>query len=78
VRAAQAEKFARDDRIVVLDAGDRLPGYALAVITEELARAPDLEVVIYTDEDTNRTLINGLNARLMRKLGAALLGSAIG
>ena len=51
MRAAQAEKFARDDRIVVLDAGDRLPGYALAVITEELGRAPDLEV-IYTDEDT--------------------------
>jgi O-antigen biosynthesis protein len=48
--AALAEKFARDDRIGVLDAGDLLPDYALAVIAEELAGAPDL-AVIYSDED---------------------------
>jgi GT2 family glycosyltransferase len=49
--AALAEKFAPDDRIVILDAGDLLPDYALAAIVEELAIAPDL-AVIYSDEDT--------------------------
>jgi O-antigen biosynthesis protein len=44
------EKLAGDDRIGVLDAGDRLPDYALAVIAEQLAKAPDL-AVIYSDED---------------------------
>jgi O-antigen biosynthesis protein len=48
--AALAEKFSGDDRIGVLDAGDRLPDYALAAIAEQLAEAPDL-AVIYSDED---------------------------
>lgn len=49
--AALTEKFAGDDRVGVLDAGDRLPDYALAVIAEEIAKAPGL-AVIYSDEDT--------------------------
>jgi O-antigen biosynthesis protein len=49
--ATLAETFAGDDRVGVLDAGDRLPNYALAVIAEELAQAPGL-AVIYSDEDT--------------------------
>jgi GT2 family glycosyltransferase len=48
--AALAQKIARDDRIGILDAGDLLPDYALAVIAEQLAGAPDL-AVIYSDED---------------------------
>jgi GT2 family glycosyltransferase len=48
--AALFEKFACDDRVGVLDAGDRLPDYALAVIAEQLAKTPDL-AVIYSDED---------------------------
>ncbi len=40
-----------DDRVGVLDAGDLLPDYALAVMAEHLAAAPDL-AVIYSDEDT--------------------------
>ena len=48
--AALVEKIARDDRIGILDAGDLFPDYALAVIAEELASAPDL-AVIYSDED---------------------------
>jgi O-antigen biosynthesis protein len=40
-----------DDRVGVLDAGDLLPDYALAVLAERLAGAPDL-AVIYSDEDT--------------------------
>jgi GT2 family glycosyltransferase len=47
---ARAGGFAADDRIGVLDAGDVLPDYALAVIAERLARTPDLAVV-YSDED---------------------------
>jgi O-antigen biosynthesis protein len=39
------------DRVGVLDAGDLLPNYALAVLAERLASAPDLAVV-YSDEDT--------------------------
>ena len=42
---------AADDRIGVLDAGDQLPDYALAVLAERLAGSPDLAVV-YSDEDT--------------------------
>jgi hypothetical protein len=49
--AARGETFARDDRIGVLSAGDTLPDYALAVIAEEIAGAPDV-AVIYSDEDT--------------------------
>jgi GT2 family glycosyltransferase len=48
--SALAQKFSPDDRIGVLHAGDLLPDYGLAVIAEELARAPDL-AVIYSDED---------------------------
>jgi GT2 family glycosyltransferase len=48
--ALLAQKFSGDDRIGVLDAGDRLPDYALAAIAEQLAEAPDL-AVIYSDED---------------------------
>ena len=48
--AALAEKCAGDDRVVVLDAGDLLPDYALAAIAEELANSPGL-TVIYSDED---------------------------
>jgi O-antigen biosynthesis protein len=48
--AALADKFTGNDRIGVLDAGDLLPDYALAVIAERLAGAPDLAVV-YSDED---------------------------
>jgi O-antigen biosynthesis protein len=40
-----------DDRIGVLDAGDLLPDYALAVLAERLAGSPGLAVV-YSDEDT--------------------------
>jgi O-antigen biosynthesis protein len=45
-----AEKLDPDDRIGILDAGDRLPNHALAVIAEELARDPD-RAIIYSDED---------------------------
>ena len=38
------------DRIAVIEAGDVLPDYALAVLAEELARDPQL-AVIYSDED---------------------------
>jgi O-antigen biosynthesis protein len=38
------------DRISVIEAGDVLPDYALAVLAEELAREPQV-AVIYTDED---------------------------
>jgi O-antigen biosynthesis protein len=38
------------DRIAVIEAGDVLPDYALAVLGEELARQPRL-AVIYSDED---------------------------
>jgi GT2 family glycosyltransferase len=38
------------DRIGVLEAGDLLPDYALAVLAERLAGSPDL-AVIYSDED---------------------------
>jgi O-antigen biosynthesis protein len=48
---AFAGRFAAHDRLGVLDAGDLLPDYALAVLVEHLAGAPDL-VVIYSDEDT--------------------------
>ncbi len=40
-----------DDRIGVLEAGDLLPDYALAVVAERLAGSPGLAVV-YSDEDT--------------------------
>jgi GT2 family glycosyltransferase len=40
-----------DDRIGVIEAGDLLPNYALAVVAERLAGSPDL-AVIYSDEDT--------------------------
>jgi GT2 family glycosyltransferase len=40
-----------DDRVGVLDAGDLLPDYALAVLAERLAASPD-SCVIYSDEDT--------------------------
>jgi O-antigen biosynthesis protein len=40
-----------DDRIGVLDAGDVLPNYALAVLADRLAGSPSLAVV-YSDEDT--------------------------
>jgi O-antigen biosynthesis protein len=46
-----AGRIAADDRIGVLDAGDLLPDYALAVLAERLAGSPDL-TVIYSDEDT--------------------------
>jgi O-antigen biosynthesis protein len=38
------------DRIALIEAGDVLPNYALAVLAEELAREPQL-AVIYSDED---------------------------
>jgi O-antigen biosynthesis protein len=38
------------DRVAVIEAGDVLPNYALAVLAEELAREPQL-AVIYSDED---------------------------
>ena len=43
--------IAAQDWVGVLDAGDLLPDYALAVLAERLAGAPDL-AVIYSDEDT--------------------------
>ena len=49
--AARAERIAPNDRIGVLDAGDLLPDYALAIVAEKLSSVPDLSV-IYSDEDT--------------------------
>jgi O-antigen biosynthesis protein len=46
-----AGRNSADDRIGVLEAGDLLPDYALAVAAERLAGSPDL-AVIYSDEDT--------------------------
>jgi O-antigen biosynthesis protein len=46
-----ALRHSAHDRVGVLDAGDLLPDYALAVLAERLAGAPDLAVV-YSDEDT--------------------------
>jgi O-antigen biosynthesis protein len=46
-----AGRNSADDRIAVLEAGDLLPDYALAVVAERLAGSPDL-AVIYSDEDT--------------------------
>jgi O-antigen biosynthesis protein len=46
-----ARRNSADDRVGVLDAGDLLPDYALAVLAERLAGSPDL-CVIYSDEDT--------------------------
>ena len=46
-----ARRIAAHDRIGVLDAGDLMPDYALAVLAERLAGSPDL-AVIYSDEDT--------------------------
>ncbi|MBV9969728.1 MAG: glycosyltransferase, partial [Xanthobacteraceae bacterium] len=43
-------RHAADDRVGVLDAGDLLPDYALAVVAERLAHSPELAVV-YSDED---------------------------
>ena len=43
--------YLADDRIGVLEAGDLLPDYALAVVAERLAGSPGLAVV-YSDEDT--------------------------
>jgi O-antigen biosynthesis protein len=40
-----------DDRVGVLEAGDFLPDYALAVLAERLAGSPNLTIV-YSDEDT--------------------------
>jgi GT2 family glycosyltransferase len=48
---AFARRIAAQDRVGVLDAGDLLPDYALAVLAERLADALDL-AVIYCDEDT--------------------------
>jgi GT2 family glycosyltransferase len=48
---AIAGRNCADDRIGVLDAGDLLPDYALAIVAERLAGSPDL-AVIYSDEDT--------------------------
>jgi O-antigen biosynthesis protein len=48
---AIAGRNSADDRIGVLEAGDLLPDYALAVVAERLAGSPDL-AVIYSDEDT--------------------------
>ncbi len=45
-----AGRNSADDRLAVLDAGDLLPDYALAVVAERLAGSPDL-AVIYSDED---------------------------
>lgn len=42
--------FDRNDFVAHIDAGDCLPDYALAVVAEELAREPELEIV-YSDED---------------------------
>ena len=46
-----AHRIAAHDRIGVLDAGDLMPDYALAVLAERLAGSPDL-ALIYSDEDT--------------------------
>ena len=46
-----ALRSSADDRVGVLDSGDLMPDYALAVLAERLAGAPDL-AVIYSDEDT--------------------------
>jgi O-antigen biosynthesis protein len=46
-----ARRNSADDRVGVLDAGDLLPDYALAVLAERLAGSADL-AVIYSDEDT--------------------------
>jgi O-antigen biosynthesis protein len=46
-----ARRNSADDRVGVLDTGDLLPDYALAVLAERLAGSPDL-CVIYSDEDT--------------------------
>jgi O-antigen biosynthesis protein len=47
---ALAGRLAGEDLVGVLDAGDRLPDYALAVIAERVFSAPEL-AVIYSDED---------------------------
>jgi GT2 family glycosyltransferase len=53
--AAQPEQFARmidrDDILAMIDAGDSLADYALAVVAEDLARDPECEL-IYSDEDS--------------------------
>jgi O-antigen biosynthesis protein len=49
--AAIANRNSAQDWVGVLDAGDLLPDYALAVLAERLAEAPDL-TIIYSDEDT--------------------------
>jgi O-antigen biosynthesis protein len=45
-----AHRSSAQDRIGVIEPGDLLPEYALAVMAERLAGAPDLDVV-YSDED---------------------------
>jgi GT2 family glycosyltransferase len=45
-----ASTFDRDDFLALIDNGDCLPEYALAVVAETLARDPELEF-IYSDED---------------------------
>jgi O-antigen biosynthesis protein len=48
--AALAGRLAGEDLVGVLDVGDRLPDYALAVIAERISSSPEL-AVIYSDED---------------------------
>ena len=45
-----ASTFDQDDFLALIDNGDCLPEYALAVVAETLARDPELEF-IYSDED---------------------------
>jgi O-antigen biosynthesis protein len=46
-----ARRNSADDRVGVLEAGDLLPDYALAVVAERLAGSPNLTIV-HSDEDT--------------------------
>jgi GT2 family glycosyltransferase len=48
--ALVASTFDRDDFLGLIDNGDCLPEYALAIVAETLAREPELEL-IYSDED---------------------------
>jgi hypothetical protein len=48
---ALEQDMAPSDYLAIIEPGDRLPDYALAILAEEHARDPHL-VAIYTDEDT--------------------------
>jgi O-antigen biosynthesis protein len=45
-----AQDLAPSDYLAIIELGDTLPGYALAILAEQLARDPRL-AAIYTDED---------------------------